>query len=331
MDDFSDMTDTPSDVPRPQDPQWKRLARDLTVTAEQVREIEESTPLWNDTIFHQKSHIWIAPPNGGKTTIAIAAARELVNQGFEVLYINLDAGAADLKYYQAAASRDGYRLIAPLLEGTSEDDCVGLIEALTEANDLSGVVVFMDTLKKFTDVISKRESKRLYQKIRAITVRGGTVIALGHTNKHKDSDGQLIYEGTGDLKNDFDIMMFMYPSKQSERLVISTEFDKERAKVKPHTFSIGPDRDVSLEGEYINIREIENQRLREEADKKVVDFIRDLLAEKPVNQSEVISACKESGVGGPKPVTRILRAYKDRYWGCERSYQNNELRYFLIN
>ena len=331
MDDFSDMTDTPGDVPRFQEPEWKRLARDLTVTDEQVREIEDSKPLWNDTIFHQKSHIWIAPPNGGKTTIATAAARELVNQGFEVLYINLDAGAADLKYYQAAASRDGYSLVAPLLEGSSESDCVGLIEALTQAYDLSGVVVFMDTLKKFADVISKHESKRLYQKIRAITVRGGTVIALGHTNKHKDSDGQLIYEGTGDLKSDFDIMMFMYPSKQSERLVISTEFDKERAKVKPHTFSIGPDRDVSLEGENINTREIENQRLREEAEQEVVDFIRKLMVAGSVNQSEVISACRESGVGGAKQVTRILRAYKDRYWGCERSYRNNELRYFLIN
>jgi len=331
MDDFSDMTDAPGDVPRFQEPEWKRLARDLTVTDEQVREIEDSKPLWHDTIFHQKSHIWIAPPNGGKTTIATAAARELVNQGFEVLYINLDAGAADLKYYQAAASRDGYSLVAPLLEGSSESDCVGLIEALTQADDLSGVVVFMDTLKKFADVISKHESKRLYQKIRAITVRGGTVIALGHTNKHKDSDGQLIYEGTGDLKSDFDIMMFMYPSKQSERLVISTEFDKERAKVKPHTFSIGPDRDVSLEGEYINTREIENQRLREEAEQEVVDFIRKLMVAGSVNQSEVISACRESGVGGAKQVTRILRAYKDRYWGCERSYRNNELRYFLIN
>ena len=331
MDDFSDMTDTPGDVPRFQEPEWKRLARDLTVTDEQVREIEDSKPLWNDTIFHQKSHIWIAPPNGGKTTIATAAARELVNQGFEVLYINLDAGAADLKYYQAEASIDGYSLVAPLLEGSSESDCVGLIEALTQADDLAGVVVFMDTLKKFAGVISKHESKRLYQKIRAITVRGGTVIALGHTNKHKDSDGQLIYEGTGDLKSDFEIMMFMYPSKQSERLVISTEFDKERAKVKPHTFSIGPDRDVSLEGEYINTREIENQRLREEAEQEVVDFIRKLMVAGSVNQSEVISACRESGVGGAKQVTRILRAYKDRYWGCERSYRNNELRYFLIN
>ena len=214
-------------------PQWKRLARDLTVTDEQVREIEESTPLWNDTIFHQKSHIWIAPPNGGKNTVATTAARELVNQGFEVLYINLDAGAADLKGYQAAASRDGYSLVAPLLEGSAESDCVGLIEALTQAEDLSAVVVFMDTLKKFTDVISKHESKRLYKKIRTITVRGGTVIALGHTNKHKDSDGQLIYEGTGDLKSDFDIMMFMYPLNNLSDSSFPLSSAKKQRKLSP--------------------------------------------------------------------------------------------------
>ena len=135
----------------------------------------------------------------------------------------------------------------------------------------------------------------MYQKIRAITVRGGTVIALGHTNKHKDSDGQLIYEGTGDLKSDFDIMMFMYPLNNLSDSSFPPSSTKKERKLSP-ILSIGPDRDVSVEGEYINTREIENQRLREEADKEVVDFIRDLIA-KPVNQSQVISACRESGVG----------------------------------
>lgn len=331
MSDYADLVKSVPINAQANEPQWKRLARNLTVTDEQVQEIEDSVSIWNDTIFHQKLHVWIAPPNGGKTTIATAAARGLVNQGFEVVYINLDAGAADLKYYQAAASKDGYSLIAPLAQGSSEDDCVCLIEALSHDADLSSVVVFLDTLKKFTDVISKHQSKGLYKKLRAITVRGGTVIALGHTNKYKDSDGQLVYEGTGDLKSDFDIMMYLYPSKESGRLIVSTEFQKERAKVKPHTFSIDEDRVVSLEGEYINAREIENQRRREEEDLEIVNFIRSLLAERPVNQSEVIGACKESGVGSAKPVTRILKAYRDRYWSCERSDQNNELRFSLIN
>jgi hypothetical protein len=313
------------------EPEWKRLARGLTVTDEQVREIEDSVSIWNDTIFHQKLHAWIAPPNGGKTTIATAAARELVRQGFEVFYINLDAGAADLKYYQTAASNDGYSLIAPLAEGSSEEDCVQLIEALSNDNDLSAVVVFLDTLKKFVDVISKYEAKRLYKKLRAITVSGGTVVALGHTNKYKDSDGQLIYEGTGDLKSDVDIMMYLYPTKESDRLVVSTEFEKERARVKPHTFSIDEDRIVSLEGQYINVREVENQRKREEADMDTVYSIRKLLELKPLNQGTIVTECRAADIGSQKLVKRILKAYEGRYWYSDRARYNNELRYFLIN
>ena len=323
--------DTPLTRVDKSEPEWKRLARGLTVTDEQVQEIEDSVSIWNDTIFHQKLHVWIAPPNGGKTTIATAAARELVRQGFEVFYINLDAGAADLKYYQAAASNDGYSLIAPLAEGSSEEDCLQLIEALANDSDLSAVVVFLDTLKKFVDVISKREAKRLYKKLRSITVSGGTVVALGHTNKYKDSDGQLIYEGTGDLKSDVDIMMYLYPTKESDRLVVSTEFEKERARVKPHTFSIDENRVVSLEGQYLNVREVENQRKREEADMDIVYSIRKLLDAKPLNQGTIVSECRAADIGSQKLIKRILKAYEGRYWYSDRARYNNELRYFLID
>lgn len=323
--------DTPLTRVDKSEPEWKRLARGLTVTDDQVQEIEDSVSIWNDTIFHQKLHVWIAPPNGGKTTIATAAARELVRQGFEVFYINLDAGAADLKYYQAAASNDGYSLIAPLAEGSSEEDCVQLIEALANDSDLSAVVVFLDTLKKFVDVISKHEAKRLYKKLRAITVSGGTVVALGHTNKYKDSDGQLIYEGTGDLKSDVDIMMYLYPTKESDRLVVSTEFEKERAKVKPHTFSIDEERAVSLEGQYINVREVENQRKREEADIDIVYSIRKLLEAEPLNQGTIVTECRFAEIGSQKLVKRILKAYEGRYWYSERARYNNELQYFLLD
>ena len=223
-----------------------------------------------------------------------------------------DAGAADSKYYQAAASNDGYSLNAAI-EGSSEEDCVRLIEALSNDSDLSAVVVFLDTLKKFVDVISKHEAKRLYKKLRAITVSGGTVVALGHTNKYRDSDGQLIYEGTGDLKSDVDIMMYLYPTKESDHLVVSTEFEKERARVKPHTFSINEDRIVSLEGEYLNVREVENQRKREEVDMEIVYSIRKLLDAKPLNQGTILSEIRAADIGSQKQVKRIKKAYECRY------------------
>jgi hypothetical protein len=306
---------------------WRRAMDKLTVTNKQVEEISDSQPLWCDSIFHQKAHVWVAPPNGGKTTIATSAAAQLAKDGYEVLYFNLDAGSSDLKHYQALAEGSGYRLIAPLEAGTSEADCIDIIAHMLEDDDLSDCVVFLDTLKKFTDVIQKQRSKKFYAQIRGLTVRGCTVVALAHTNKHPDSDGKLVYEGTGDLKADFDIMMMLYPSKTDTELVVSTEFEKERAPVKPQTFSIDQSRNVKVSGEYTNTRELEHARRQEALDTDVIDFIKHLISSKPMNQSAVITACKEAGMGNRKPMMRVLRAYKNKHWTVERGFQNNEWRY----
>ena len=306
---------------------WRIKLNRLTVTSEQVIAIQESQPLWYDTIFHQKFHVWVAPPNGGKTTIATAAAADLAKSGYEVLYFNLDAGSADLKHYQAMAERAGYPLIAPLGTGTTEEDCIDIISEMLEDDDLSGCVVFLDTLKKFADVISKRSAKSFYTQIRGLTIRGCTVVALAHTNKHSDAEGKLVYEGTGDLKADCDIMMMLNPSKSDSELVVSTEYEKERAPVEKRTFVIDSSRNVRVSDQYVNTREIERAQRQESVDGDVINFIKDLIAGKPQNQSAIYAACSESKMGGRSSIQRVLRAYRDKHWTCERGFQNNELRY----
>ncbi len=91
---------------------WRKAMAGFRVTDEQVREIEAIRPIWLKLIFHQQYHVWVAPPNGGKTTIANRAAADMTAAGFTVWYINLDAGAAQLKEYQALANEGGFNLIA---------------------------------------------------------------------------------------------------------------------------------------------------------------------------------------------------------------------------
>ncbi len=63
----------------------------------------------------------------------------------------------------------------------------GVIEILTRmsngSEDLSDTTIIIDTLKKITDVISKRMSAGIYKMLRSLTGRGATVICLGHCNK----------------------------------------------------------------------------------------------------------------------------------------------------
>jgi len=67
-----------------------------------------------------------------------------------------------------------------------------------------GIFIIFDTLKKFVDVMSKQATRAFNEVIRQFVMKGGTVLALAHTNKRPGPDGKPIPEGTGDVLNDFD-------------------------------------------------------------------------------------------------------------------------------
>ena len=122
-------------------------------------------------------------------------------------------------------------------------------------------------------------------------------------------------------------MMMLNPSKSDSELVVSTEYEKERAPVEKRTFVIDSSRNVTVSDQYVNTREIERAQRQESVDGDVINFIKDLIAGKPQNQSAIYAACSESKMGGRSSIQRVLRAYRDKHWTCERGFQNNELRY----
>jgi hypothetical protein len=77
-------------------------------------------------------------------------------------------------------------------------------------SDLSKSVIVLDTLKKFGDMMNKSKSKLFNSLLRTLTTKGITVVCLAHTNKHDDKDGKPIFEGTGDLRNDFDELIKLF-------------------------------------------------------------------------------------------------------------------------
>ena len=225
---------------------WRERMKELTVTQEQVDRIENAEAIFLNLIFHQQSHIWVAEPNGGKTALASYAAMVLADAGYRVYYFNLDSSAPDLKYYKAMADKGGYDLIAPLADGTTNDDCIELIDLILSApGDLSDVVMFFDTLKCFAPLNDKERSKAFYAKQRALTRRGATLISPAHANKHRGEGGVLIPEGTGDLKADCDNMTLFYSvyDPVTDRQTISSKSrasdgGKERGRIVDITFEI---------------------------------------------------------------------------------------------
>ena len=297
----------------------------LVVTKEQVAEIENAHPIWMRLIWRGMWHVWVAPPNAGKTAVANKAAADMARDGLEVIYVNVDASASDLKHYQALATAGKFTLVSTFAQGSSVADIVAAIDAMAKEEDLSRVVLILDTLKKFADLMSKKASKGFYDKLRSLTQRGCTVITLAHTNKFKAEDGSYVYEGTGDLRSDTDIMMFLYPlPDESKNITISTKFEKDRAYVEDVTFFYErATRRVTVESEYVDTQSEAAIRAKESEDEMLIQFIKSIL---PANQTQIVAAVRAKHLCGLHPVKRVLNAYRGRHWDTERA-MNNETRY----
>jgi hypothetical protein len=79
------------------------------------------------------------------------------------------------------------------------------MHAVIEKNEAAGLIVVLDTAKKFMDLMDKKDSSKFGTLAREFSQAGGSVIVLAHTNKRRDN-GELVYGGTSDVVDDFDCM-----------------------------------------------------------------------------------------------------------------------------
>lgn len=287
----------------------------MSTTDEMMAKVQSAKFAWRRLVVQGHICAMISKPNGGKTTIMTFAAGEMVRAGYRVLYFNLDAGAADLKYYHQHARDHGYDLIAPdMFEGRSVHDVLEILKKLAQSDeDQSNVVMLFDTLKKFTDVMSKTHGKVFYALLRKLTARGMTAVLLGHTNKYEDQSGKPIFEGTGDLKNDIDELVYLIPIKNDDgSMTVSTVVDKSRAETQDETFYITPDRQVSIKGDYVNTLEENHARHQMSIDRDVIGFIQENISTNCKSLTELHGIAKETKAGFSR---NRLEAVLKRYCG----------------
>ena len=296
------------------------LLRQMTTTVESVKHIENAEFLWHGVIVWQHYHVWCAPPNAGKTTIAWQAARDLA-ESKKVVYINFDANAADIKNFAVEAETSGITLITNL--SADEARVHHLLSQLELEADLTTLVLFVDTLKKFCDVNDKR-SRNFYAVIRGLTSKGCTVVLLAHTTKREEADGKRTYDGVGDLEADCDELMMMEYVKDEglNRQTVSCDFKKVRSMAQPVTFSWDlNDRVVELEGKHVDLAaEAKFARILAE-NEPLIREIELLIAEQPLNQSKLLDRVKRQDVTG-REVRDLLENGVERFWHRHKGDKN---------
>jgi archaellum biogenesis ATPase FlaH len=182
-----------------------------------------------------------APSGAGKTVWILGnlfqSIRNNLISGSDVIYFNEDDGAKGVLQKAKLGHKHGMTMVTlanspdPSLRNTG--DALRLLNAIRQEGEADGKIVICDTLKKFAPVLNKSDMREVLHVFREFAAAGGTVILLGHCNKHRTMDGRLIYEGVGDLKADVDNMFGLDPlndkfAEHQELLVIN---EKDRSQI----------------------------------------------------------------------------------------------------
>ena len=305
------------------------LFSDLALREEHVKQMAEAEFLIPDLIVRGHVAAYVSPANGGKTAIFVHISEKLSAMGMRVLYINVDGSPGDLKRHHAHAEAHGYTVIAPdACEGKAVDDVVIKLKAIAGGKQRCDEYVFIfDTLKKFVDVIQKKDAKDFYNLTRNLSVKGATICLLGHTNKHPGVDGQLVYEGTGDLRNDVDELIYLVSNlnEQTNQLEITTRPDKVRAEFSPVSYVI--DRDTRA------VREAERViKIMAAEDRELVDLISEAINAAKSSQKDILEFVREKSIAGDKKIRNTLIHHskgENSIFGFKRTGRGKDLSYFV--
>lgn len=173
------------------------------------------------------------PPGSGKTLITM---RSLVNaitagviSGEDVYYINADDNYKGLLTKLGIAQKRGFRMLAPGHNNFSSATMKEIMSMEIRRGEVAGKIIILDTIKKFSDTMNKSGVSAFLTLCREYVANGGTVIALGHANKHRDVSGKLIHSGVQDLIDDPDCS-YMLDKKDDDGNTAFVEFENKKCR-----------------------------------------------------------------------------------------------------
>lgn len=210
------------------------LAGDL---AEMEKNTVASVPLLGNIALQGQWTAIFAAPNTGKTLIVLSMIMNGIESGKinpdQLYYLNMDDSGEGLVTKLGFAEEFGFHMLAEGHHGFKARDFLEILKQLIQKNQCSGVIVVLDTLKKFVDVIDKKKVSEFTAAIRGFVMHGGTLISLGHVNKNLNAAGKPVFGGVSDFRDDADCVYMLYTLDESvpDHKVVMFENDKLRGNV----------------------------------------------------------------------------------------------------
>lgn len=289
-----------------------------------------------------------APPNTGKTLLTIRMLIDSAKAGRidpqNVFYINADDTFSGLITKGDIFKEHGLRLIAPGINGFEVKRFSHYLDQLIKDGKAHGVIIVLDTLKKFSDLMDKSNISRFMVIARKFAAHGGTMIMLGHTNKRRDGEKKLIVGGTSDVVDDSDCA-FVIDAKptglgDTTKTIIFENIkcrgDVEREICFSYSIESGKTYaeklDSVMKHSQSDLNEarkrIEQDELREK-DSFVIELIQEAIRGGIVRKTEIIVAARRGGAGHHTKVRAVIDRYQGKLWGFTVAGDNAHV-YYLI-
>jgi uncharacterized protein YheU (UPF0270 family) len=253
-------------------------------------EILTSEPLCSGLAVKGQATVWYAEPNTGKTVMALWFLISDIQGGridpSRVFYFNLDDTLQGLAEKTSIAQLHGFHVISEGYKGFQARDFPKIIQQLISEDQCHGVVIVLDVLKKLVDIMDKGRSSSFGKLIRSFVLRGGTCIALAHTNKRRNSDGEPIYAGTSDILEDFDCGFIVYETSldldsQTKTIIFKNKKSRGTAR-KQASFQYSVREGLSYDELLASIQEVDEadllraqQQKQLESDLSLIEVVRD--------------------------------------------------------
>ena len=245
-----------------------------------------------------------AAPNTGKTLITLSLLIEAIKDGrvdpANLYYINVDDTPIGLTEKLRLAEEYGFHMLAEGYKDFEADVFLSNVQDMIEKDQARGVIVILDTLKKFTNLMDKRKSSAFTKVIRQFVMKGGTLIALAHTNKNPSANGKSVHEGVGDIVNDFDCAYILSTvSEEAGKRVVEFENRKQRGSVvRSAAYSYSTEHRITYNEILLSVAPVDQLQLEPlkeaeqlKSDAEIVDAIKTCISE-GINTKMKLSRCR---------------------------------------
>ncbi len=317
---------------------------------EMKNNLKNDNYILSDIALQGQITLLFAQAGAGKTLIIMKLLINAINEGRltgeNLYYINADDNYKGLCTKAEIAKDHGFHMISHAENDLKPSDILNILNEVRVEGGLQDVVIVMDTLKKFADMMNKGAQSKLFEGLRKLNIGGATIIIAGHTNKHKDENGDLVYEGTGDTVNDIDCaysMNKMSPDDAVQQVIEFRNIKSRGNNIDKVSYQYTKDPD----GDYIDlmysvtclsdnqVSQIKTQLSISDTIEKYKDeikFIEPLLIFNSLNQSQILEKLQDFS-NPDKPSRRnVISALADLIdikWETTKG-SNNQLVYSLL-